>query len=121
MVEDQVPEPRGVRCRRLERPGGQPAADRSAAARLLHAGWRADLRRPRRHRPARDRVRTPVATSAAARNRQDAAIGTATAWWPVQLAAGALSGALGAPRDGCRGELRRVDAGRFATTRRLSG
>src|SRR5258708_1648385 len=102
MVEDQVLEPRGVRCRRLERPGGQPSADRSAAARLLHAGWRADLRGPRRHRAARDRARTPMATSAAARYRQDAADGIATTRWPVRLTAGALSGALGSTGDGCR-------------------
>ena len=38
MAEDEVPEPRGIRRRRLERSGGQPTPDRLAASRLLHAG-----------------------------------------------------------------------------------
>ena len=52
LAQDQVPEPRGIRRRRLERSGGQPASDRVAAARLLHAGRQADLCGPRRHRDA---------------------------------------------------------------------
>ena len=37
LAEDEMPEPRGIRRRRLVRPGRQPAPDRIAAARLLHA------------------------------------------------------------------------------------
>jgi hypothetical protein len=38
MVEDEMPEPGGIRRCRLVGPGRQPPPDRRAAARLLHAG-----------------------------------------------------------------------------------
>ena len=47
---------------------------------------------------------------AAARHRQDAAIGSAATEQPLRLAAGAQQNPVGAARNDCRGQLRRVDA-----------
>jgi ATP dependent DNA ligase domain len=44
----EVPQPRRVRCSRLERPRGQPRLHRRPAAGLLHRRRQVALRRPRR-------------------------------------------------------------------------
>jgi DNA ligase D-like protein (predicted ligase) len=55
------------------------------------------------------------------RRAQDAALRTAAARQPLRFAAGAVAGALGATRDGRRGELRGMDPRRPSPACRLSG
>src|SRR5262249_7169097 len=105
VAEDQMPEPRGVHRGRVERTRGHTPPTRLVAARLLHAGWQADLRRSGRHWDAGQGTGEVVAEAAAARHRQDAAQRTSSTRQPVRIAARLVAGALGETRDGRRGEL----------------
>src|SRR5438067_9356806 len=104
-----MPEPRGVHCRRLERTRGQPPSTSLVAARLLHAGWQADLRWSSRYWDAGQGAGEAVAQAATARDRQDAPRRSSSAWQPVRIAVGAVASALGPTGDDRRSELLDVD------------
>jgi hypothetical protein len=95
--------------------------NRRAPARLLHVGWRPHLCRPRWHGHAGRRIGAPIRPAPAASGRANPVVGSTAARWPVRIAAGAASGALGTTGDGRCGLLRRNDAGRVAAARQLFG
>jgi bifunctional non-homologous end joining protein LigD len=84
-AEDEAREPRGLRRRRVQRPGGQPASDRRLAPGLLRSGRQVDLCGPGRHRDADAGVRAPLAAPSPARGHQDAARCPTTTRWPLVL------------------------------------
>ena len=113
--QDEMPQPRRVRRRRMVGSRRIATLCRRPPARLLRAGWTADLRGPRWHGHEPEDARDAAQAPPAAGDQENASRRSPASRQPVREAAGIGQGSLASARTGRRNHLSEL-AGRWPSS-----
>lgn len=119
VAQVEMPQPPGVRCRRVDRSGGVQAPSWGAPARLLHRRRQAHLRGPRRHRHAGQGACRSAPPTGPFDANEFATQRAAAPQDPLRIAAGSLTCPLGRAATRRRDHLSDLDRRRTAAPHSL--